>query len=112
MTRHRVITLLLAVLTLLNFKIGRNDAADCSTFQTESVLNVPEGGSCDLTTDITVDEVNILGQIKVPKEAAKLITIRCTTFSIEAGGRLDLVGSGHGKKTGPGAGTADGSGGE
>ena len=112
MARLGVGTLLLAALTLLvSVKIGRTDGEDCSSFVTESVLNVADTASCELTSDLNVEEVNIDGEVYVTSAAARLFTITCATFNIEAGGKLILDGSGYASGQGPGVGTASGSGG-
>ena len=112
MARLGVGTLLLAALTLLvSVIIGRTDGEDCSSFVTESVLNVADTASCELTSDLNVEEVNIDGEVYVTSAAARLYTITCATFNIEAGGKLILDGSGYASGQGPGVGTESGSGG-
>ena len=113
MTRCGVSTPLLAFLTLFDFMVGWNAALNnCQDYRSGSVLKVPKGKSCELTTDIVENiDVDIKGQVTVPVDATKHYTIACTNFFIASGGKLTLSGSGYENGTGPGAGNANGIGG-
>lgn len=110
MTCESVITLVFAFF-VFDFRILRVEAADCSTYISGSQLVVPENTNCDLSSDIDINEVQILGQVTSTSNSGINITITCTSFVIEAGAEVNLAGKGHQKGQGPGAGNAVGSGG-
>ena len=101
MARHSVIMLFFAFFAF-DTQIERVEAqVDCSTLISGSGLLVPEGTTCDLTSDINVNDVEILGQV-ISSTSPVQVTITCATFVIEAGGEVNLAGKGH--LNGPGAG--------
>ena len=111
MARCYASALFLALAVLTDF-VGWGNAMNCITYKSSSVLTVPKGTTCELTSDINAEIVNIFGEATAPESGAKVFTIICTNLTIEAGGKLSLTRSGHGSGVGPGAGTVNGSGGQ
>lgn len=112
MTQPGVITLILAFFAF-DFRVQWSDATvlDCQTYISGSQLVVPENTVCEMSSNIDVEEVEVLGQMVSANASNVKIQITCTSFTIEAGGEVNLDGNGYPAEQGPGAGNADGSGG-
>lgn len=108
-------TLLFAFLASFGFMICQTDAGisgnDCLNYMNDTTLLVPEDIACELESHIDVQTVLIRGQMVQPKNGYwDVQTITCETFTLEAGGKVDLSGS-MDAAMGPGNGNEDGSGG-
>ena len=104
MTLHSVVVLVFAFFAFDTQIKSVQAQVDCSTLISGSRLDVPEGTTCDLSSDVSVNDVLINGRV-ISSTTPVQVTITCTNFAIEAGGELSLNGNGH--QSGPGAGVSN-----
>ena len=103
MALYSVVALFLAFFAL-DTQFESVQASDCATLISGSTLLVPEGSECDLSSDISVNDVQILGNV-ISNTSPVQVTISCSSFTIEAGGEINLAGKGH--TGGPGEGVSN-----